>query len=54
VALLGGLVVFTNLMALTFSGASRYALPMVPSLGLFAGFAARNAWRWAEGGRCWN
>ncbi|MDR7415131.1 MAG: glycosyltransferase family 39 protein [Armatimonadota bacterium] len=48
VALLGWLVVFTNLMALVFSGASRYALPMVPSLVLFAGFTLRNAWRWAE------
>ncbi|MDR5708475.1 MAG: glycosyltransferase family 39 protein [Armatimonadota bacterium] len=50
VALLGWLVVFTNLMALVFSGASRYALPMLPSLVLFAAFALRNAWRWGEEG----
>ncbi len=49
VGLLGWLVVFTNLMALLFSGASRYALPMVPSLVLLGAFGVRNAWRWAEG-----
>ncbi|MCS7173057.1 MAG: glycosyltransferase family 39 protein [Armatimonadetes bacterium] len=48
VGLLGWLVVFTNLVALVFSGASRYALPMVPSLVLFAAFALRSVWRWTE------
>jgi len=34
-----GLVVFTNLTTLVFSGATRYTVPMVPSIVLFAAFA---------------
>jgi len=33
------LIVFTNVMVLVFSGATRYEVPMVPSLMLFSGFA---------------
>jgi 4-amino-4-deoxy-L-arabinose transferase-like glycosyltransferase len=49
-AILVLLFVFTNLMAILFSGASRYALPMVPSLLLWAAFGVREAWRWAVEG----
>lgn len=41
------LFAFTNLAALLFAGSARYALPMVPSLALWAGFALSNMRRWA-------
>lgn len=44
------LFVFTNLTAILFSGASRYAVPMVPSLVLCTALAVREAWRWAVEG----
>ncbi len=44
------LVVFVNITTLLFSGATRYAVPMLPSLALFAGFTATAAWdRLAKG-----
>lgn len=39
-----GLVVFTNLTVLLFSGATRYLVPMLPSLLLLAGVAVDSAW----------
>lgn len=38
------LIVFVNATTLLFSGATRYAVPMVPSLALFAGFVVAAAW----------
>jgi 4-amino-4-deoxy-L-arabinose transferase-like glycosyltransferase len=43
------LFAFTNATALVFSGASRYALPMVPSLVLWAALAVREVHRFAFG-----
>ncbi len=39
VSLLISLIVFTNITTLVFSGATRYTVPMVPSIVLFAAFA---------------
>jgi hypothetical protein len=40
--------VFVNLATLLFSGATRYAIPMVPSLTLFAAFALNAGWHRLE------
>ncbi|HKV45496.1 MAG TPA: glycosyltransferase family 39 protein [bacterium] len=44
VALLLGLIVFTNLTALLFSGGTRYSVPMMPSLIILAAAALTTAW----------
>lgn len=44
VSFLLALIVFTNFTVLLFSGATRYLVPMVPSLALFGGVAMRKAW----------
>jgi hypothetical protein len=44
------LILFVNITTLLFSGATRYAVPMIPSLALFAGVVVATAWdRLAQG-----
>lgn len=43
------LIVFTNLTTLAFGGATRYTIPMIPSLTLFAAAAVARIWRAATG-----
>ena len=42
------MIVFTNLIALAFSGSTRYSVPMIPSLALYAGVALASATAWAR------
>ena len=43
-SLLLGLIAFTNLTTLLFSGATRYIAPMLPSLAVFAAAAVVAVW----------
>ena len=43
------MIVFTNLTALAFSGGTRYTVPMIPSLALYAGVALAAATAWVRG-----
>lgn len=47
--LLLALIVFTNLTTLLFSGATRYTIPMMPSLTLLAATALLTGWHYAAG-----
>ncbi len=47
---LWALFALTHLAALLFAGSTRYALPMVPAVVLWAGLAASEGWRWATEG----
>lgn len=48
-SLLLAFIVFTHLTTLVFGGATRYTIPMIPSLTLFAAAAVARIWRAATG-----